>query len=150
MNSIKAVIAGDLPPALGSSARHADFVLPADGKSVGEVRHLVQEQLSTWDIGSDGRETAALVVSELFTNALVHTTSSLITCAVEATADQLVIEVTDDGGSNSTPTPRTAGLQDEGGRGLMLVKSLSDLWGVALSGDGRGRLVWAALRPARE
>ncbi|MEV0220720.1 ATP-binding protein [Streptomyces sp. NPDC050704] len=119
--------------------------MPADGRSVGEARHRVTEQLSTWGIDPDGCDVAALVVSELFTNAVVHTISRVITCKLVATSDQLVIQVTDDGNGHSAPSPRRAGLDDEEGRGLMLVKTVSECWGVGPAEGGDGRGVWAAL-----
>ncbi|MEV1083477.1 ATP-binding protein [Streptomyces sp. NPDC050211] len=141
-----AAISGDPPPTLDTAARRRAFVLPADGTAVGEARHLVLEQLRDWDITSDGCDTAVLVVSELFTNSVIHTNSEAITCNVGATDDQLLIQVADDGSGQTEPTPRQAHPHAEEGRGLMLVKALSERWGVAVAGQREIRVVWATLR----
>ncbi|BCL28537.1 ATP-binding protein [Streptomyces aurantiacus] len=133
------------PPALGSSARRATFVLPTDAKAVGEARRRVQECLSSWGVDQDGCDTAVLVVSELFTNSVIHTASRLITCNLSAAPDQLLVQVADDGSCQSAPMPQTAGVHDEEGRGLMLVKTVSRRWGVSPVEDGDGQAVWAAL-----
>jgi serine/threonine-protein kinase RsbW len=141
---------GDTPrPDLGTAARRAAFFLPAEGKAVREARHLVLEQLRAWGIGSDVCDTAALVVSELFTNAVVHTSSQAIACNVEATRDQLLIQVTDDGSGPSTPMPQRANPHDEVGRGLLLVNGVSERWGVSPAEDGDARNVWATVRTNR-
>ncbi|MDQ0772944.1 anti-sigma regulatory factor (Ser/Thr protein kinase) [Streptomyces aurantiacus] len=133
------------PAALGSSARRATFVLPADVKAVGEARRRVLERLSSWGVTQDGCDTAVLVVSELFTNSVVHTASRTITCSLRATPDQLRIQVADDGSCQSAPMPQRAGVHDEEGRGLMLVKTVSRRWGAGPTEDGDGRAVWADL-----
>ncbi|MFC4463978.1 ATP-binding protein [Streptomyces xiangluensis] len=141
---------GDTPPPdLGTTTRCAAFTLPADGRAVAEARHLVREQLSNWGTDPDGCDTAALVVSELFTNAVVHTSSQAIACNVEATPDQLLIQVTDDGSGPSTPMPQRANTHDEDGRGLLLVKAVSERWGVGPAEDGDARNVWATVRTNR-
>ncbi|MGI3224534.1 ATP-binding protein [Streptomyces sp. GTA36] len=133
------------PPALGSSARRATFVLSADVRAVGEARCRVLEHLSSWGVNRDGCDIAVLVVSELFTNSVVHTVSRMITCHLGATPDKLLIQVTDEGNCESVPTPQRASLHDEAGRGLMLVKAVSRRWGVSPTEDGDGRTAWAEL-----
>ncbi len=137
---------GTTPPDLGAEARCAAFLLPADGLAVREARRNVREQFGKWGIGLDDCDTAALVMSELFTNALIHTTSEEITCGLGVAPDLLLIKVSDEGGGHSTPSARKATLDEGGGRGLMLVKGVSDRWGVGPAKDGGGRIVWAVLR----
>jgi hypothetical protein len=43
------------------------------------------------------------------------------------------------------PEPNQAGLDDESGRGLMLVDALTERWGWDLPANGRGKIVWALL-----
>ncbi|WP_405537563.1 ATP-binding protein [Streptomyces sp. NBC_00075] len=133
-----ATTTGAPPPVLEGTAHRVVFDLPADGQAVGEARHLTLAHLRSWGIGSDGCDTAVLVVSELFTNAVIHTSSKTVTCSLGATSDQLLIQVLDDGSGHSAPNFQKAGLRDEGGRGLILVKSMTERWGV-------GRVVWATL-----
>ncbi|MGW0572953.1 ATP-binding protein [Streptomyces tauricus] len=135
-----------VPPCLGDGAHRIRFTLRAESSAVAEARHRLRSQLDAWRIGSSDRDVAALLASELLTNALVHTTTSEITCAVEASSSQLVIAVTDDGSSKAVPTLRMAGLGAEEGRGLLIVRSLSERWGVCRDGGGGGQVVWASCR----
>lgn len=137
------------PPRLGGSALRAAFGLPADVLAVGSARQRVREQLGAWGVDPDGADTAVLMVSELFTNALVHTASEVITCQLAWIPGRLLIEVADEGGAQSAPRPRKAHSDEEGGRGLMLVKLLAEQWGVGPAPRGPGRTVWAVLRAAR-
>ncbi|MFD4562644.1 ATP-binding protein [Streptomyces sp. NPDC058469] len=140
-----AATTGGLPPVLDAAARRTAFVLPAVRAAVGEARHRVQQQLQEWSIASDICDTAVLVVSELFTNGVIHTGSRTITCDLGATPNQLLIQVTDDGTGQSTPSPRRARPQDVEGRGLMLVRAVSQRWGASPTGAGGGQVVWATL-----
>jgi anti-sigma regulatory factor (Ser/Thr protein kinase) len=93
-------------------------------------------------------EDAAVIVSELVTNALLHG------CAKSAAADQvelllwrragqMVCAVTDPGPQAPVlvlPEPLA-----EAGRGLQVVQALSATWGWTRLG-GRRKMVWAALR----
>jgi serine/threonine-protein kinase RsbW len=145
-----AAISGDPPPALDDTARRTVFVLPADGQAVGEARHLVLKQLRTWGMSPDECDTAALIMSELFTNAVIHTNSETIRCNLGVTRDQmLLIQVTDDGSGVSVPRPQRADPKAEGGRGLMLVKALSANWGVGVMEDVDAQVVWATVRPVQ-
>ncbi|GHC54391.1 ATP-binding protein [Streptomyces flavofungini] len=142
----------DVSPAsddLHSTTRRVSFALPADSRAVGEARHLAREQLKYWGVGAEKRDAAALVVTELFTNALAHTTSDVVVCALKTTSDHLVIEVMDDGSGPPDPAPREAGAHDEHGRGLALVRAVSACWGAGPSGGGVGQAVWAVLPPAQ-
>lgn len=149
MASTDAAPTGALPPVLDAAAHRISFALRADAVAVGEARHRARQQLQEWGIAPDSVDTAVLVVSELFTNAVVHTSSESITCAVGATPDQLLIKVVDDGTGQSRPSPQRACPQDEDGRGLMLVKGVSQRWGASPTGVGGGQVVWAVLRLAR-
>lgn len=135
------------PPDLGIAARHAAFLLPAERRSVGEARHRVVEQLGTWGIRGEGCDTAALVVSELFANAVIHTSSRTIAFNLGATPEQLLIQVADDGSGPSTPMPQRADSDAEFGRGLLLIQSMTERWGVGPVEDGAAdRIVWATVR----
>ncbi|WP_443050334.1 ATP-binding protein [Streptomyces sp. NBC_00286] len=116
----------------------------ADLRAVPEVRRALRELLSHW--GRPGRsETAELLTSELVTNALVHTdTDAVLTATVGPRG--LRVEVRDFLGRK--PSLRQTNGQanaDEGthGRGLVLVQSLADEWGVRAHGVGKS--VWFEL-----
>jgi anti-sigma regulatory factor (Ser/Thr protein kinase) len=132
------------PPFPGESAAlHRDvFHLPAHGASVSAARNRITEHLHAWGFGESVSEDAALIVSELFTNALVHTDSSEITCQLQATAQTVYLAITDQGCGPSGPRVREP--DAESGRGLILVSALAQLWGVNTE-QGCGRTVWAIL-----
>ncbi|WP_203872206.1 ATP-binding protein [Planomonospora parontospora] len=109
--------------------------------SVREARRFVTAFLNGWPIV----EAAELIVSELATNAVRHSASGrfggrfLVT--IHVGRDRLWLAVLDEGGPR---TPEVLdGQEDEGGRGLLLVSTLADSWGV--DGDEQGRTVWALL-----
>ncbi|MFD4995231.1 ATP-binding protein [Streptomyces buecherae] len=132
-------------PSTVGAPRHEVFRLPAERAAVSDARRRVRSWLTCQQVSEDARDMAQLVISELFTNAVVHTDSSSIACVLQAIPGQLRIEVRDQGGSATRPTPRDAAAGDESGRGLLLVESLADTWGVVLGERGQGRTVWAAL-----
>ena len=112
---------------------------PCAASSVTAARRFVASAIDF--LPSDVTDTAVLLVSELATNAVVHA-STAFTVDVEWVRDRLRLEVTDEG--LGSPAPRPAGLTDEHGRGLQLVRSLSSAWGVERQGPvGKG--VWFEL-----
>jgi histidine kinase-like protein len=98
-------------------------------------------------MGGDVHDMAMLVVSELVTNAVVHTDGHLVACELLNGAERLRITVQDQG---STPTgPRVChNVEEERGRGLLLVEAVSSAWGAYESKHGPGRIVWAELAQA--
>ena len=113
--------------------------LPPRPSSVGEARRLVHETLIRAGRG-DLIETAELLVSEVVTNALVHT-GTPIDVSVLVEADGLRVEVGD--GSSNLPSPRGYAPTAGTGRGLMLLEQMVDDWGVSPS--ARGKTVWFRL-----
>ncbi|WP_307821642.1 ATP-binding protein [Streptomyces coffeae] len=121
------------------------FCLPALSTSVAEARRQVVFRLRSWGVGQDTRDSAELVVSELFTNAVRHTSSEDVRCSLQLIGARLRLEVADQGCARSVPQARSVGVDQEGGRGLMLVEALSEAWGVTAHHHGTGRAVWAYL-----
>jgi anti-sigma regulatory factor (Ser/Thr protein kinase) len=119
------------------------FEFPAHGSSVAEARRRVRAHLQDQGCGDDTCDTAVLLVSELFTNALRHTASATIGCTVRTDRDQLRIEVQDEGRGADDLALGPAGSAEEDGRGLLMVDVLSAGWG--FSADGRGQTVWCTL-----
>lgn len=95
------------------------------------LRRIVRAGLTYWG-RPDLIETAQLLLTELATNALRHGQGRDIGVRVFFRDDRLVIEVDD--GSPTRPELRHAALDDEGGRGLLLVESLAEEWGVSPDG----------------
>ncbi|MFF4105351.1 ATP-binding protein [Streptomyces sp. NPDC001903] len=95
---------------------------------------------------ADTAEVAELLITELVTNALVHTDQGAEVSARLA-ADRLRVEVRDYASRRPRPYVPTA---DDGthGRGLMLVQSLADAWGVDAPVQAGGKVVWFELAGA--
>ncbi|MEV0260131.1 ATP-binding protein [Streptomyces sp. NPDC050617] len=122
------------------------FQLPSRTASVAEARHRTRQWLDRCAVPDGICAAAVLVVSELVTNAVVHTDSERISCRVRADTAQVRLEVRDSGSGRRGPRQRSAGPDAETGRGLLLVGSMADAWGVAAPGHSSGHTVWATLR----
>lgn len=121
---------------------HLAFVLPAHAGSVTAARSFVRAHLTHRGCGADAQDSAALLISELFTNALRHTASATIGCVVHAGHRDLRIEVRGKGdGAGIVPGP--ADSLDVRGRGLLIVQSLCAAWGV--QADDHGHTVWCTI-----
>ncbi|MFD7507663.1 ATP-binding protein [Streptomyces sp. NPDC059850] len=134
-------IEGERGRALSKRLRHDDYAAVAD------VRAALREMLRHW--GGPGRaDLAELLTSELVTNALVHTDRG---ARVRATlgggsagpvVGRLRVEVRDF--VSRHPTLRGHPPEDStSGRGLLLVHTLADAWGVRAHGVGKA--VWFEL-----
>lgn len=123
--------------------RRFTFELPARTASVSRARRLAEERLILWGCAPDIRDTVTLIVSELVTNAVVHTASGHVVCELREGEEQLRIAVRDEGGA-ADPRIRDCG-EEERGRGLVLVEALSSAWGADSTGHGTARVVWAEL-----
>jgi len=125
----------------------------SDPTEVGRARRWARDRLAGCGVAADDEqlaETVVLLVSELVTNAVVHTgrpaVLSLSLTDGRAAAGgsggtagsgggALRVEVCD--GSRTAPVPRHALGEDTGGRGLELVSGLADRWGWQAEGDGK-------------
>ncbi|MEU1850424.1 ATP-binding protein [Streptomyces sp. NPDC019990] len=118
-----------------------------DPAEVGRARQWARSRLAGSGIQADDplAETLVLLVSELVTNAVVHTGCPAVlrlslpgAGAGEATVR---LEVADR--SVRAPVPRCADDDATGGRGLALVDGLADRWG--WSAEGAGKRIWCEL-----
>ncbi|MFE2480899.1 ATP-binding protein [Streptomyces sp. NPDC059389] len=114
----------------------------ADLKAVGEVRRALRE-LMRHRCPADAAEVAELLITELVTNALVHTDQGAEVSA-RLSADRLRVEVRDHVSRRPRPYVPTA---DDGthGRGLVLMEALADAWGVDVPAQTGGKVVWFEL-----
>lgn len=126
--------------------REDAFTLSADRPSVAAARRGVRERLRRWGYRDDVIDDMALMISELFTNAVEHTRTASITCVLRAAERVLCVEVIDRGLGAQRPSPCLAGPHHLSGRGLALVAAYADEWGVVPAEDGYGHTVWATLR----
>lgn len=115
---------------------------PAETASVGKARRFVRAALQEWG-ATDVEWTAAQVVSELATNAVLHARSAYrVELAYDG--DALTVRVSD--ASSRGVMPRRFSDVSTTGRGLGLVASLASEWGVDPGAEGKA--VWCLLRPA--
>lgn len=129
----RSAVGDDTGPVLGQ------LTVPRLPASIASVRRFAVSACRRSGFGALC-ESVALLVSEVATNALVHG-SGEVRVQVRAHGSRLRVEVADD--SPGLPRPREAGLLEEGGRGLALVDSLADDWGVQRVGGGK--VVWFEL-----
>ncbi|MEV5598554.1 ATP-binding protein [Streptomyces sp. NPDC052496] len=121
-----------LPGKIERTLRRADLT------AVAGVRAELRQLLRQWGESQDA-DIAELLISELVTNALVHTNGGAVVTAT--VTDRLRVEVRDFVGRRPRLRPPTT--DGTSGRGLMLVHSLADAWGV--TAHGVGKCVWFEL-----
>ncbi|MFI1767113.1 SpoIIE family protein phosphatase [Streptomyces sp. NPDC020800] len=107
------------------------------------ARRFTRRTLRTWGVSPATMDTALLIVSELVTNALVHT-GGQVRLDLTLINHRLRLAVAD--ASPRTPVkPTNIGWEATGGRGILLVEAVSQAWGtVPVSG---GKQVWADIVP---
>ncbi|KOV72093.1 PAS/PAC sensor protein [Streptomyces sp. AS58] len=109
-------------------------------EAVRHARRFTRRTLRAWD-ATEAADAVLLVVSELVTNALVHTDGQ-VRLDLTLFNGRVRVAVTD--GSPRTPVrPTSIGWEATGGRGLLLVDAMSASWGtVPVSG---GKQVWSEI-----
>ncbi|MFD4790450.1 SpoIIE family protein phosphatase [Streptomyces sp. NPDC058459] len=128
------------PLARGRLRQH---VALGDPDALTRARHLIGTEVRAWGAGARADE-IELVADELITNALMHTEGSATVTLRLLTGGEprLRVEVED----SSSALPRRREPSDEGvsGRGLLMVDTLADAWGVEARGGGKA--VWCDFR----
>lgn len=126
MNSLQLRIQVDLPP---------------DPASAGQARKLLADLCAAAQLDEDRCAAAALLTSELVTNAIRYGGSRF---TLEATIPGPCLRVTVLDASSTLPTlESTPSVTAEGGRGLQLVEMLASRWGVETRDAGKA--VWFEL-----
>ena len=118
----------------------ADF--PALIESARAARSFVVEALREREYDASVIDDAALVTSELATNAVRHAGSPFSVILLPA-PEVIRIEVRD--ADPTKPTVRNSELTAESGRGLSLMASIASRWGVTV--DAEGKTIWMELCP---
>ncbi|MEV0173534.1 PAS domain S-box protein [Streptomyces sp. NPDC050803] len=113
---------------------------PAVPSAVPDGRVLLGKALVDWNCTATADD-ALLLVSEILTNAVQHAEGPLGLHA-RRTATDLTVEVSDR--SPHLPQPRQAAENEESGRGLLLVRTLADSWGVQPTDEGK--TTWFSLK----
>ncbi|WP_101258794.1 ATP-binding protein [Streptomyces barkulensis] len=120
----------------------------SDPREVGRARGWARSRLAGFGLEPDDSlvETLVLLVSELVTNAVVHTgrpavLRMLLSGRIVTGGGTVRIEVADT--SSSPPRRRPVEGDATGGRGLELVVGLADRWGWLQ--EGTGKRIWCEL-----
>ncbi|MFD3326206.1 ATP-binding protein [Streptomyces sp. NPDC058701] len=118
-----------------------------DPAEVGRARRWARSRLAGSGIGDDEplAETLILLISELVTNAVVHTGCPAVLRMLFGEPG-VRVEVAD--ASDRAPAPRQAAGDDTGGRGLELVDGLADRWG--WQREGAGKRIWCEIDRAEK
>ncbi len=120
--------------------------LPHAPSSVSVVRRRLCAELAASGAYDELADDATVILSELISNALRHArplASGEIRVAWSWQGDVIRLAVSD-GGAMTEPRRARATLSSLGGRGLGIVESLSDGWGVLH--EDTGTTVWAVLQ----
>lgn len=120
----------------------AEHDMPADASGVGAARRFLRQVLTDWSVSPDKADQAVLCLSELATNALIHTGGGCHV-RVELQDGVLTTRVHDNGAAVS---PQVRGDDDSlhgNGHGLRLVDAMVDSWGRTT--DAHSAAVWFAL-----
>ena len=113
--------------------------LPCQASTPARARREIACWLNDFDC-LERVDDVQLVVSELVTNAVLHAGTD-VEIWLDVDPKRLVVAVSDFG--PGLPERRDAGPEDDHGRGLNLVDSLSSAWGVEIADPGT--TVWCSL-----
>jgi len=129
----------------GEVSTSGEVLLPCAPASVPDARWRLAADLRAAGIAGPAIADAALVVSELMSNAIRHA-QPLAGCTVGVAwllqGGCLEVSVSD-GGALTWPQAGHLSLSALGGRGLAIVEQVAQSWGVYSS--GQGTTVWALL-----
>ncbi len=116
--------------------------VPAELASVGGARRFFQDTLDAWGVDRERADTATLCLSELVTNAVIHSHGG---CVVRVVLDDglLTVRVRDSGIAGAVPLEPAGDPLEVHGRGLQLVEALTTRWGHDKDADGAS--VWFAI-----
>lgn len=113
--------------------------LASDPVNVRAARRFVERALLDSDF-TDLSDLVMLLTSELVTNAFLHAATS-VDLLVELCDSCVRVEVTDSGGGE--PSVKPLDTSTTGGRGMALLDTLANDWGVTPLADGK--VVWFEL-----
>lgn len=121
---------------------------PRESAAISEARRWIAGLMRRWEVGEERSSSAVLLASELLTNAVRHADSSA-TLTVAVADGTLELGVGDHDSRISfverTKEEERVWLTDGrvGGRGLHLVATVADDWGIVRAADGKQ--VWFRL-----
>jgi anti-sigma regulatory factor (Ser/Thr protein kinase) len=115
--------------------------LPPTTDSVPAARRFIRARLPEGVVDID---TAALLVSEVVTNAILHARTP-VTLTVQELGTVVRISVRD--GSPVAPRTHAFSTTSTTGRGLRLLEELATRWGVQQDASTGGKIVWFEVGP---
>ena len=116
----------------------------AEPSAVAGARRFVAGTLGRWGF-DEVADDAAVVISELATNAVLHARSAFHVSVAVAAGEAIRVAVHDE--SPDRPSPRGHSVTAATGRGLRMVDALASSWGTVPLPDRKA--VWAELADAR-
>jgi len=119
----------------------ASVALPANPASAAQARRFIRDFCVAADLGEETCEKAALLVSELVTNAIIHGRSRATLVAARPNGHLHVAVL--DSNVQLPEGPQTATPEAESGRGLRIVSAVADRWGVEATDEGKA--IWFEL-----
>lgn len=131
------------------TADRATLRIRCSGEGFAEARSFIRDTLHGWSLDRHSDD-AALVITELAANAVVHAMPRLPASETEVWLGLLldpahVMLTVSDSGDNPPGYPATDGSDlREHGRGLCIVDALAEEWGWALTPPA-GKTIWARL-----
>jgi len=120
--------------------------------AIAAARSFTFQTMQKWGV-TDRSDDVAAVVTELLTNAIRHGLPQAqqaggvlspwpIKVGLLHPGSHVVCAIADP--SSAVPELRAPDWQDESGRGLLVVSSLTDHWGCCAAPDEQGKVVWGA------
>ncbi len=129
-----------LPSAEAPAVRSVSRRLPAAASSAPIARLFLRDLLSQWRLPEGMVDTAALLATELVSNATRHSDTG-VELRVNMADDRLRVAVFDE--SHRMPHTVAGDAEATAGRGLQLVEKLASSWGVET--EAGGKAVWFEL-----
>ncbi|MFJ8405830.1 ATP-binding protein [Streptomyces microflavus] len=130
------------PPRTGTP-RSSHLPLDQGLHAVRTARHHADEVLTSWGMSGSAVEDAVMVISELVTNACLHTLDGPVELRLLSQDRQLVIEVTDTCPETTDLSILWSDTDCDHGRGLAIVRALTCAFGCSRAPEGK--TVWAQM-----
>ncbi|HKX70091.1 MAG TPA: ATP-binding protein [Acidimicrobiales bacterium] len=111
---------------------------PRTADQLRAARAFVRDTLATWGC-RERIDDVVLLVSELFTNAILHG-AGRVDLRMELVDARLTVEVVDDGRGPPVSLGADPGVEATTGRGLLIVDTLAARWGDGHDQHGRTRM----------
>jgi hypothetical protein len=134
---------------LESLPHRCSLAFDAQNTAPRAARKYLSRVLPEWSL-SEFQDSASLIVTELVTNSLQEIDKASwsarrppIRLWLRGGPSVLLVSAWD--AIAEPPVPRDAGDDDENGRGLAIVTSLSARWGFYFPADYGGKVTWAAI-----